>query len=251
MKGSVQKWPLIAIAAPAFVATWSGWVGLGGMAGFGVVNLLPGIWDEFEINSAITLPLGIEAYAAYAIGVWLYRKNLSARTRKFAMYSSLSALGLGVMGQISYHVLDVMGLMKAPMPIVVGVACVPIIVVGMTATLLHLIRSDTEQTVPLSLEPVRDQTDLVATVPVRSAVSTRYANLKPTAKAVRHTGTESGTNKNVPVCTDADIVKYIEDHHNRTGTMPSLNSVRSALPVGTGRVRKMLETVRVERNGTV
>ena len=24
-----RRWPLIAIAAPAFVATWSGWVGLG------------------------------------------------------------------------------------------------------------------------------------------------------------------------------------------------------------------------------
>lgn len=32
---------LAAIAAPAAVSIWSGWVGLGAMAGFGPVDMLP------------------------------------------------------------------------------------------------------------------------------------------------------------------------------------------------------------------
>ncbi len=62
---------LILIAAPAAVAIWSGWVGLGAMCGFGVVNLLPGIGGGFHLNTAITLPVGVEAYAAYALGRWM------------------------------------------------------------------------------------------------------------------------------------------------------------------------------------
>src|ERR1039458_10578286 len=33
-------WPLLVIAAPAAVAIWSGWVGLGGMCGFGPIHPL-------------------------------------------------------------------------------------------------------------------------------------------------------------------------------------------------------------------
>ena len=41
----LPRWPLFLIAAPAAVAVWSGWVGLGEMCGFGPVDLLPGIGD--------------------------------------------------------------------------------------------------------------------------------------------------------------------------------------------------------------
>ncbi|HEY3482615.1 MAG TPA: hypothetical protein VGL02_27330 [Streptomyces sp.] len=134
--------PLVAIAAPAFVATWSGWVGLGGKAGFGPVRLLPGIADDFVINSAITLPIGIEAYAAYALGVWLSSRSMSRRTRRFAMVSGVTSLVLGALGQVAYHLLETYGLAVAPWQIVVGVACLPIAIVGMTAALLHLLRAD-------------------------------------------------------------------------------------------------------------
>ena len=35
MSGTVRRWPLFLIAAPAAVAIWSGWVGLGELCGFG------------------------------------------------------------------------------------------------------------------------------------------------------------------------------------------------------------------------
>src|SRR5262249_31835813 len=69
----VRRGPLLRLAAGAFVAIWSGWVGLGEMTGFGLVHPLPGIADGFTLNSAITLPIGVETYAAYAMRVWLAR----------------------------------------------------------------------------------------------------------------------------------------------------------------------------------
>jgi hypothetical protein len=38
MTGTVRRWPLFLIAAPAAVSIWSGWVGLGSLCGFGLVH---------------------------------------------------------------------------------------------------------------------------------------------------------------------------------------------------------------------
>ena len=87
-----RRWPLFLIAAPAAVAVWSGWVGLGGLCGFGVVHPLPGIAPGFELNTAITLPVGVEAYGAYALGAWL-TPGTPDGARRFARRSALGALG--------------------------------------------------------------------------------------------------------------------------------------------------------------
>ena len=57
--GSRRRWPLLLIGASAGTATWSGWVGLGELTGFGVVHPLPGIWDDLTLNTAITLPSSV------------------------------------------------------------------------------------------------------------------------------------------------------------------------------------------------
>ena len=44
-------------------------VGLGGMCGFSLIHPLPGIWDGLRLDTAITLPAGVEAYGAYALDV--------------------------------------------------------------------------------------------------------------------------------------------------------------------------------------
>jgi hypothetical protein len=61
---AVRSWPLLVLAVPAAVAVWSGWVGIGQLTGFGQVHPLPGIWDSLHLNTAVTLPIGVEAYAA-------------------------------------------------------------------------------------------------------------------------------------------------------------------------------------------
>jgi hypothetical protein len=81
----LRSWPLLLLALPAAVAVWSGWVGIGQMTGFGQVHPLPGLWPSLHLNTAITLPVGVEAYAAYALRAWLTASaNVSARTRRFA-----------------------------------------------------------------------------------------------------------------------------------------------------------------------
>ncbi len=97
-------WPVLLIAAPAAVAIWSGWVGLGELCGFGEIHPLPGIWDAARLNTAITLPVGVEAYGSYALAAWL-TSSARDRARVFARNSAFGALALGCLGQVTYHLL--------------------------------------------------------------------------------------------------------------------------------------------------
>lgn len=137
----VSSWPLLLLALPAFVAIWGGWVGLGGMTGFGPINLAPGIGNGWEINSAITLPIGLEVYAAYALHVWLSGAR-GTTARQFAQWSAIGSLALGAAGQVAYHLLEAAGRESAPWGVTVVVAIIPVIVLGCGAALAHLVRRD-------------------------------------------------------------------------------------------------------------
>jgi hypothetical protein len=139
----LARWPLVLLAVPAFVAVWSGWVGLGELTGFGVVHPLPGIADGFSINSAITLPIGVETYAAYALRAWL-SDFVPVRARRFAKWSAIGSLALGALGQVAYHLLSAAHVTHAPWPITTIVACLPVAVLGMGAALAHLIHDTKE-----------------------------------------------------------------------------------------------------------
>jgi hypothetical protein len=143
--GRVRSWPVLLLALPAFVAIWSGWVGLGGLTGFGVVHPLPGIWDGFAINSAITLPVGMETYAAFALRVWL-SPAVPPRARRFARWSAVASLGLGAAGQVAYHLMTAAGVTAAPPVITTVVACLPVAVLGMGAALAHLLHDTSTNT---------------------------------------------------------------------------------------------------------
>jgi hypothetical protein len=153
MSAPVRRWPLIFIAAPAAVAIWSGWVGLGGMCGFGLVQPLPGI-VPWHLNTAITLPVGVEAYGAYALGVWMRPSAIPDVARRFARRSAVGALALGMTGQVIFHLLAAAHAHRAPWPVTVLVSCLPVIVLGFGAGLTHLLRADeAEQEDKPELEP--------------------------------------------------------------------------------------------------
>ncbi len=135
----VRRWPLVLIAAPAAVAIWSGWVGLGGLCGFGPIHPLPGIADSLVINTAITLPVGVEAYGAYALRAWL-TPGAPVRAQQFARRSAIGALALGMCGQVIYHLLSAAHAVRAPWPVVMLVSCIPVITLGFGAALTHLLR---------------------------------------------------------------------------------------------------------------
>jgi hypothetical protein len=135
----MPRWPLALIGAPAAVAVWSGWVGLGQLCGFGVIHLLPGIWDSATINTAITLPIGVEAYGAYALGAWL-TPGTSARARRFARRSAVGALALGMLGQVAFHLLEAAHATHAPWPVTMFVSCLPVVALALGTALAHLLR---------------------------------------------------------------------------------------------------------------
>jgi hypothetical protein len=125
------------------VAVWSGWVGIGQMTGFGEIRPLPGLWGSLHLNTAVTLPIGVEAYAAFALHVWLSSNTVvSHPTRRFARWSAIAALVLGMAGQVAYHLLTQASVTRAPWEVTTLVSCLPVVILGMGSALAHLLRSD-------------------------------------------------------------------------------------------------------------
>ena len=126
---------------------WSGWVGIAQKTGFGLVRPLPGIWPALHLDTAITLPIGVEAYAAYALRAWLARDSaISVRTRRFAKWSAICSFALGMAGQVAYHLMAQAGMARAPWAITTVVSCLPVLVLGMGTALAHMLRADAEAT---------------------------------------------------------------------------------------------------------
>ena len=142
---TVRSWPLLVLAAPAAAEVWSGWVGIAHKTGFGLVSPLPGIWPSLHLDTAITLPVGVEAYAAYALRAWLARDQMiSIRTRRFAKWSSIFSFALGMAGQVAYHLMAQAGAARAPWPVTTVVSCLPVLVLAMGTALAHMLRADAD-----------------------------------------------------------------------------------------------------------
>jgi hypothetical protein len=140
---TARSWPLLVLAAPAAAEVWSGWVGIAQKTGFGLVSPLPGIWPSLHLDTTITLPLGVEAYAAYALRAWLASGHaVSGRTRRFAKWSAICSFALGMAGQVAYHLLAQAGAARAPWAITTIVSCLPVLVLGMGTALAHMLRAD-------------------------------------------------------------------------------------------------------------
>jgi hypothetical protein len=138
-----RPWTLILIAVAAAVAVWGGWVDIGKLTGFGMVQPLPGLVDSLWINTAIVLPIGIEAYGGYALRTWLSSAALSKRTRSYARWSAWLSLAVGAGAQVASHLLRVAGVTAAPWQVTLLVSCVPVVVLGLAIGLTVLVRQDT------------------------------------------------------------------------------------------------------------
>jgi hypothetical protein len=212
-------WPVIPLALPAAVSIWAGWVGLGRLTGFGVVQLLPGIWDGLRINTAVTLPIGMEAYASYALYVWLH-KGTPRRARDFARVSSIVALTLGALGQVAYHLMAASGIESAPWPITAAVACLPVGVLGMGATLAHLLTVDDAE--PVSRKVNADSSGQPVPV-VPPAPQFRPAMSAPPVAPVARVGDHSGHRSTTP--------RPPVDHPAVSSSASERNSARFSSPV--------------------
>jgi hypothetical protein len=122
---------------------WSGWVGIAQKTGFGRVSPLPGIWPSLHLDTTVTLPVGVEAYAAYALRAWLDTSPaVSQRTRRFARRSAIFSFALGMAGQVAYHLLVQAGAARAPWLVTTIVSCLPVLVLAMGTALAHMLRAD-------------------------------------------------------------------------------------------------------------
>lgn len=186
-----RTWPLLLIAAPAAVAVWSGWVGLGALCGFGEIRPLPGIADHFHLDTAITLPVGVESYGAYALWAWLASAGASAKTRRFARASAVGALALGCLGQVAYHLLAADHDTRAPGLVVVLVACLPVVTLSFAAALTHLMRADSAAA-QAAAEEARERAEVRAAA--RAAARTSAPEPAP-ASAPRKRRTSAPRNK--------------------------------------------------------
>ena len=140
---TIRSWPLLLLAFPAAAEVWSGWVGIAQKTGFGRVSLLPGIWSSLHLDTTITLPIGVEAYAAYALRAWLATEPwISPRTRRFAKWSAICSFAPGMAGQVAYHLLVQAGQSRAPWAITTIVSCLPVLVLAMGTALAHMLRDD-------------------------------------------------------------------------------------------------------------
>ena len=140
---TVRSWPLLVLAVPAAAEVWSGWVGIAQKTGFGMVPLLPGIWSSLRLDTAVTLPVGVECYAAYALRAWLATDHaISDRTRRFARRSAVFSFALGMAGQVAFHLMDQDRITRAPWTVTTLVSCLPVLVLGMGTALAHMLRED-------------------------------------------------------------------------------------------------------------
>jgi hypothetical protein len=95
------------------------------------------------VDTSITLPVGVEAYAAYALQAWLSSgPAVSERTRRFAKRSAIFSFALGMAGQVVYHLLAQAGMTRAPWAVTTVVSCLPVLVLAMGTTLAHMLRAD-------------------------------------------------------------------------------------------------------------
>lgn len=244
----MPRWPLVLIAAPAAVAVWSGWVGLGQLCGFGVIRPLPGIWDAARINTAITLPIGVEAYGAYALRAWL-TPGTSERARKFAKFSAVGALGLGMLGQVAYHLLTAAHASRAPWPVVTLVSCLPVVALALGTALAHLLAepgedvsaqvsipaldatagtvSDVPEDVPEDV-PADVHEEAPEDVPAPVPASTAYPAPAIVPRAVSRRRAPSAKPRPVERVFAAEL---------EAGTVPSIRAIKTRMHVGTDKAR--------------
>ena len=248
----MPRWPLALIAAPAAVAVWSGWVGLGQLCGFGVIHPLPGIWDAARLNTAITLPVGVEAYGAYALGAWL-TPGTSERARTFARRSAVGAMCLGTLGQVAYHLLAAAHATRAPWPVVMLVSCLPVVALALGTALAHLLDEPGEDgagrvTIPVPADTAGTVTDAaivpeVPTVPVGAPETVAdvpvvvRATVPAAVHAVRPLRPQAAARPRRARPARAKDPERVFAAEIEAGELPSLREIKRRAACGTDRAR--------------
>ena len=202
---------------------WPRW-----LCGFGIVHPLPGIADGFQINTAITLPVGVEAYGAYAVRAWLM-PGVSGTARKFARWSAIGSLALGMLGQVIYHLLAAAHATRAPWPVVVLVSCLPVVTLGFGAALTHLLHAADDVPEPVSLPMPKAAAETVA-------IMADAVPAPPTSEVPKTVARRAPRR---PVDAHARKAERVFAGHLAEGRLPSLRAVMADLHLGQPKAREI------------
>jgi hypothetical protein len=119
-------WVLVIIAGFALFDVWEAWSEVGNKSGF-------------AHGTGWTLTVIVEAFAGYCLFAWFDAPG--PRSRRFAMWSAITALALSMIGQgasvLAAHTMP-------PLWLMVFVRILPVIVLALIAVLVHLRRLDRE-----------------------------------------------------------------------------------------------------------
>jgi len=232
---TVRSWPLLVLAAPAAAEVWTGWVGIAQKTGFGLVSPLPGILPSLHLDTSITLPVGVEAYAAYALRAWLSDgHSISGRTRRFARWSAICSFALGMAGQVAYHLLAQAEAARAPWPVTTIVSCLPVLVLAMGTALAHMLRADAApghgtRGPAADWSPARSREDQARPSPDQTASAGTSAEAGPPARTatVPRQDHRSGPRTNAPGQTEIDQARLIASRLAAAGKPVSRRALRS------------------------
>ena len=173
--------------------------------------------------------MGVEAYGAYALRAWL-TPGASESARRFARWSAIGSLALGMLGQVAYHVLSAAHATRAPWPVVVLVSCLPVITLGFGGALTHLLRAD---------DNVPDDVPIPAPEAVAEAVAADTPDAVPTVPEIAAKTVTPGRARRRPVNGHARKAerKYAADLAE--GRLPSLRAVMRDIGVGQDKAREV------------
>jgi len=223
------------------------------MCGFGLVQPFPGI-VAWHLDTAVTLPVGVEAYAAFALGAWL-RPGTPLRARRFAKFSAIASLALGVLGQVAYHLLAAAHAARAPWPVVVLVSSLPVVVLGLASGLAHLLREAGEAEPATATIPAPDATaeavaetvaadvdgSVLVDIPVTGQVDVSPGTVYP-APANRPRTVAPARARRAPAA-KAKSPERIFAAELAAGELPSVRSIKTKLRVGTPRAQEIRDSL--------
>lgn len=139
----IEAGGLAVVTTAAVVLSFSALAGLGILVGFGDLPL-PFGW---RFPTSLLVPLCIDAYAATAARIAVNR-HYSPATRKQAMIHGVVAIGVGILGNAAYHLIeaDVVDLGDARVTLVIAVSIIPPIALGALVHLMSLCAADRRAT---------------------------------------------------------------------------------------------------------
>jgi hypothetical protein len=201
----------------------------------------------FSLNTAITLPVGVEAYGAYALGAWL-TSGTPERARQFVCNSAIGALVLGMLGQVVYHLLAASHAMRAPWPVVVLVSCLPVVTLGFGAALTHLLREpavDQEPHPEGAADPLpRALASAPKVAPEPEPESAPSGALAKTAKATPKRAPKGARGRAREVTPEAHFQALLE-----SGQLPSVRRIRRELHLGQPKAQEVRAALAASVNG--